>query len=189
MVLISIFNLPYFQLARYLNRTYWEKKQEEVRKSPTPSAPAPVSLAEPVPVSQPVESHAPVQPINIVEVHGALKLTNPEQNIFQFFSLTFSCRFLSSSIRTENRRRTTNSSWRLCRMPSPPSSTAWRATTCAAAASPTTALCSLSSSPSTTCTRSCWRFSTNSMRKDVSQLLLMLIFQIMYCIAYCETMC
>uniref|UniRef100_A0A672P920 Hepatocyte growth factor-regulated tyrosine kinase substrate n=1 Tax=Sinocyclocheilus grahami TaxID=75366 RepID=A0A672P920_SINGR len=55
------------ELARYLNRTYWEKKQEEVRKSPTPSAPAPVSLAEPVPISQPVESLAPVQPINIVE--------------------------------------------------------------------------------------------------------------------------
>ncbi|KAG1931344.1 hepatocyte growth factor-regulated tyrosine kinase substrate [Pimephales promelas] len=55
------------ELARYLNRTYWEKKQEEVRKSPTPSAPAPVSLAEPVPISQPVEIHAPVQPINIVE--------------------------------------------------------------------------------------------------------------------------
>ncbi|XP_016323046.1 hepatocyte growth factor-regulated tyrosine kinase substrate-like isoform X4 [Sinocyclocheilus anshuiensis] len=55
------------ELARYLNRTYWEKKQEEVRKSPTPSAPAPVSLAEPVPISQPVESHASVQPINIVE--------------------------------------------------------------------------------------------------------------------------
>uniref|UniRef100_A0A4W4G341 Hepatocyte growth factor-regulated tyrosine kinase substrate n=1 Tax=Electrophorus electricus TaxID=8005 RepID=A0A4W4G341_ELEEL len=55
------------ELARYLNRTYWEKKQEEVRKSPTPSAPAPVPLAEPLPISQPVESHAPVQPINIVE--------------------------------------------------------------------------------------------------------------------------
>ncbi|XP_055041769.1 hepatocyte growth factor-regulated tyrosine kinase substrate isoform X6 [Misgurnus anguillicaudatus] len=55
------------ELARYLNRTYWEKKQEEVRKSPTPSAPAPVALPEPVPVSQPVESHVPVQPINIVE--------------------------------------------------------------------------------------------------------------------------
>uniref|UniRef100_A0A673NII0 Hepatocyte growth factor-regulated tyrosine kinase substrate n=1 Tax=Sinocyclocheilus rhinocerous TaxID=307959 RepID=A0A673NII0_9TELE len=56
------------ELARYLNRTYWEKKQEEVRKSPTPSAPAPVSLAEPMPISQPVEILAPVQPINIVEV-------------------------------------------------------------------------------------------------------------------------
>ncbi|XP_051987998.1 hepatocyte growth factor-regulated tyrosine kinase substrate isoform X3 [Xyrauchen texanus] len=55
------------ELARYLNRTYWEKKQEEARKSPTPSAPAPVSLPEPVPISQPVESHTPVQPINIVE--------------------------------------------------------------------------------------------------------------------------
>uniref|UniRef100_A0A8C1YV10 Hepatocyte growth factor-regulated tyrosine kinase substrate n=1 Tax=Cyprinus carpio TaxID=7962 RepID=A0A8C1YV10_CYPCA len=44
------------ELARYLNRTYWEKKQEEVRKSPTPSAPAP-----PVPISQPVESLAPQQ--------------------------------------------------------------------------------------------------------------------------------
>ncbi|XP_062305473.1 hepatocyte growth factor-regulated tyrosine kinase substrate isoform X3 [Osmerus eperlanus] len=60
------------ELARYLNRTYWEKKQEEARKSPTPSAPAPVALAEPVPVSQPVESHVPVPvpvqpPINVVE--------------------------------------------------------------------------------------------------------------------------
>uniref|UniRef100_A0A6Q2XIS5 Hepatocyte growth factor-regulated tyrosine kinase substrate n=1 Tax=Esox lucius TaxID=8010 RepID=A0A6Q2XIS5_ESOLU len=51
------------ELARYLNRTYWEKKQEEARKSPTPSAPAPVQLAvEPLPVSQPqpVETHAPI---------------------------------------------------------------------------------------------------------------------------------
>ncbi|XP_053707344.1 hepatocyte growth factor-regulated tyrosine kinase substrate isoform X4 [Synchiropus splendidus] len=56
------------ELARYLNRTYWEKKQEEARKSPTPSAPAPVPLAESLPpISQPVESHAPVQPVNIVE--------------------------------------------------------------------------------------------------------------------------
>uniref|UniRef100_A0A673K3I9 Hepatocyte growth factor-regulated tyrosine kinase substrate n=1 Tax=Sinocyclocheilus rhinocerous TaxID=307959 RepID=A0A673K3I9_9TELE len=53
--------VPTESLARYLNRTYWEKKQEEVRKSPTPSAPAPVSLAEPVPISQPVESHASQQ--------------------------------------------------------------------------------------------------------------------------------
>ncbi|XP_018610035.2 hepatocyte growth factor-regulated tyrosine kinase substrate-like isoform X2 [Scleropages formosus] len=55
------------ELARYLNRTYWEKKQEEVCKSPTPSAPAPVSVAEPLPISQPVESHLPVQPVSIVE--------------------------------------------------------------------------------------------------------------------------
>uniref|UniRef100_A0A1A8FCX8 Hepatocyte growth factor-regulated tyrosine kinase substrate n=1 Tax=Nothobranchius korthausae TaxID=1143690 RepID=A0A1A8FCX8_9TELE len=56
------------ELARYLNRTYWEKKQEEARKSPTPSAPAPAPLAEPPQsVSQPVESHVPVQPVNIVE--------------------------------------------------------------------------------------------------------------------------
>ncbi|XP_066560246.1 hepatocyte growth factor-regulated tyrosine kinase substrate isoform X3 [Amia ocellicauda] len=53
------------ELARYLNRNYWEKKQEEVRKSPTPSAPVP--LAEPLPISQPVESHPPAQPINVVE--------------------------------------------------------------------------------------------------------------------------
>uniref|UniRef100_A0A672Z9D3 Hepatocyte growth factor-regulated tyrosine kinase substrate n=1 Tax=Sphaeramia orbicularis TaxID=375764 RepID=A0A672Z9D3_9TELE len=32
------------ELARYLNRTYWEKKQEEARKSPTPSAPAPTPI-------------------------------------------------------------------------------------------------------------------------------------------------
>uniref|UniRef100_A0A672IPH4 Hepatocyte growth factor-regulated tyrosine kinase substrate n=1 Tax=Salarias fasciatus TaxID=181472 RepID=A0A672IPH4_SALFA len=56
-------------LARYLNRTYWEKKQEEARKSPTPSAPAPVPMAEPLPaVAQPVESHVAVQPVSIVEV-------------------------------------------------------------------------------------------------------------------------
>uniref|UniRef100_A0A673K3Q3 Hepatocyte growth factor-regulated tyrosine kinase substrate n=1 Tax=Sinocyclocheilus rhinocerous TaxID=307959 RepID=A0A673K3Q3_9TELE len=68
-------------LARYLNRTYWEKKQEEVRKSPTPSAPAPVSLAEPVPISQPVESHASVQPINIVEQY---QNGESEENHVQF---------------------------------------------------------------------------------------------------------
>ncbi|XP_035262130.1 hepatocyte growth factor-regulated tyrosine kinase substrate-like isoform X3 [Anguilla anguilla] len=67
------------ELARYLNRTYWEKKQEEVRRSPTPSAPAPVPLAEPQPVSQireireisqisqPVESQAPAPPVSVVE--------------------------------------------------------------------------------------------------------------------------
>ncbi|XP_028311385.1 hepatocyte growth factor-regulated tyrosine kinase substrate isoform X2 [Gouania willdenowi] len=56
------------EFARYLNRTYWEKKQEEARKSPTPSAPAPVALAETLPpISQPIESHVPVQPVNIVE--------------------------------------------------------------------------------------------------------------------------
>uniref|UniRef100_A0A6Q2Z819 Hepatocyte growth factor-regulated tyrosine kinase substrate n=1 Tax=Esox lucius TaxID=8010 RepID=A0A6Q2Z819_ESOLU len=46
------------ELARYLNRTYWEKKQEEARKSPTPSAPAPVQLAvEPLPVINLVEQY------------------------------------------------------------------------------------------------------------------------------------
>ncbi|XP_015211765.1 hepatocyte growth factor-regulated tyrosine kinase substrate isoform X1 [Lepisosteus oculatus] len=53
------------ELARYLNRNYWEKKQEEVRKSPTPSAPVP--LTEPLPISQPVEVHPPPQPIGVVE--------------------------------------------------------------------------------------------------------------------------
>ncbi|XP_061086877.1 hepatocyte growth factor-regulated tyrosine kinase substrate-like isoform X3 [Conger conger] len=67
------------ELARYLNRSYWEKKQEEVRRSPTPSAPAPVPLAEPLPVSQitqPVESQAPAPapapttapPVSVVEL-------------------------------------------------------------------------------------------------------------------------
>ncbi|XP_034750325.1 hepatocyte growth factor-regulated tyrosine kinase substrate isoform X2 [Etheostoma cragini] len=64
------------ELARYLNRTYWEKKQEDARKSPTPSAPASVPSAESLPpISQPVESHVAVavpvsvsvQPVNIVE--------------------------------------------------------------------------------------------------------------------------
>uniref|UniRef100_A0A669PSJ6 Hepatocyte growth factor-regulated tyrosine kinase substrate n=1 Tax=Phasianus colchicus TaxID=9054 RepID=A0A669PSJ6_PHACC len=48
-------------LARYLNRNYWEKKQEEVRKSPTPSAP--LSLTEPV--AQPGEAHP--APLSVVE--------------------------------------------------------------------------------------------------------------------------
>ncbi|KAM8991806.1 hepatocyte growth factor-regulated tyrosine kinase substrate isoform 2-T2 [Ara ararauna] len=49
------------ELARYLNRNYWEKKQEEVRKSPTPSAP--LSLAEPA--AQPGEAHP--APLGVVE--------------------------------------------------------------------------------------------------------------------------
>ncbi|XP_008826739.1 hepatocyte growth factor-regulated tyrosine kinase substrate isoform X2 [Nannospalax galili] len=42
------------ELARYLNRNYWEKKQEEARKSPTPSAPVPLTE----PAAQPGEGHA-----------------------------------------------------------------------------------------------------------------------------------
>ncbi|XP_067914538.1 hepatocyte growth factor-regulated tyrosine kinase substrate isoform X3 [Heterodontus francisci] len=49
------------ELARYLNRNYWEKKQEEVRKSPTPSAP--VSVVESV--TQPIETHT--APVAVVE--------------------------------------------------------------------------------------------------------------------------
>ncbi|KAM9296773.1 hepatocyte growth factor-regulated tyrosine kinase substrate [Gastrophryne carolinensis] len=48
------------ELARYLNRNYWEKKQEEVRKSPTPSAP--------VPTSEPAVQVAEVPPVNMVSV-------------------------------------------------------------------------------------------------------------------------
>ncbi|XP_064126617.1 hepatocyte growth factor-regulated tyrosine kinase substrate isoform X5 [Loxodonta africana] len=49
------------ELARYLNRNYWEKKQEEARKSPTPSAPVP--LAEPA--ALPREGH--MTPVVTVE--------------------------------------------------------------------------------------------------------------------------
>ncbi|XP_059587888.1 hepatocyte growth factor-regulated tyrosine kinase substrate isoform X1 [Alligator mississippiensis] len=49
------------ELARYLNRNYWEKKQEEARKSPTPSAP--LSLTELS--SQPGEVHT--APLSLVE--------------------------------------------------------------------------------------------------------------------------
>ncbi|NXN16839.1 HGS kinase, partial [Indicator maculatus] len=56
------------ELARYLNRNYWEKKQEEVRKSPTPSAP--LSLTEPS--AQPGEAHP--APLSVVEVRGSLDL-------------------------------------------------------------------------------------------------------------------
>ncbi|NXP45968.1 HGS kinase, partial [Heliornis fulica] len=52
------------ELARYLNRNYWEKKQEEVRKSPTPSAP--LSLTEPA--TQPGEAHPAA--LGVVEVRG-----------------------------------------------------------------------------------------------------------------------
>ncbi|KAM5274381.1 hepatocyte growth factor-regulated tyrosine kinase substrate isoform 2-T2 [Ctenodactylus gundi] len=41
------------ELARYLNRNYWEKKQEEARRSPTPSAPT--ALAEAT--TQPGDGH------------------------------------------------------------------------------------------------------------------------------------
>ncbi|XP_062826828.1 hepatocyte growth factor-regulated tyrosine kinase substrate isoform X2 [Anolis carolinensis] len=49
------------ELARYLNRNYWEKKQEEVRKSPTPSAP--LSMGEPAAQSTEVQP----APLSIVE--------------------------------------------------------------------------------------------------------------------------
>ncbi|NXL38202.1 HGS kinase, partial [Glaucidium brasilianum] len=54
------------ELARYLNRNYWEKKQEEVRKSPTPSAP--LSLSEPA--AQPGDTHPTA--LGVVEVRGDL---------------------------------------------------------------------------------------------------------------------
>ena len=53
------------QLARYLNRNYWEKKQEEARKSPTPSAPVPLTE----PTAQPGEGHTILAN---VEVRGPL---------------------------------------------------------------------------------------------------------------------
>ncbi|XP_046531371.1 hepatocyte growth factor-regulated tyrosine kinase substrate isoform X2 [Equus quagga] len=49
------------ELARYLNRNYWEKKQEEARKSPTPSAPVPLTE----PAAQPGEGHT--APASMVE--------------------------------------------------------------------------------------------------------------------------
>ncbi|XP_067319936.1 hepatocyte growth factor-regulated tyrosine kinase substrate isoform X3 [Anolis sagrei] len=49
------------ELARYLNRNYWEKKQEEVRKSPTPSAP--LSMGEPAAQSTEVQP----APLSVVE--------------------------------------------------------------------------------------------------------------------------
>uniref|UniRef100_A0A2K6SA32 Hepatocyte growth factor-regulated tyrosine kinase substrate n=1 Tax=Saimiri boliviensis boliviensis TaxID=39432 RepID=A0A2K6SA32_SAIBB len=58
------------ELARYLNRNYWEKKQEEARRSPTPSAPVP--LAEPA--TQPGEGHA--APASVVE--NPLPETDPQ---------------------------------------------------------------------------------------------------------------
>ncbi|XP_069511364.1 hepatocyte growth factor-regulated tyrosine kinase substrate isoform X3 [Ambystoma mexicanum] len=54
------------ELARYLNRNYWEKKQEEVRKSPTPSAPAPIMITEPIALTGEVHV-TPVTVVNVVE--------------------------------------------------------------------------------------------------------------------------
>uniref|UniRef100_A0A8C5QTK7 Hepatocyte growth factor-regulated tyrosine kinase substrate n=1 Tax=Leptobrachium leishanense TaxID=445787 RepID=A0A8C5QTK7_9ANUR len=51
------------ELARYLNRNYWEKKQEEVQKSPTPSAP--------VPMAEPVSQSSEVAPVSMQFVLAA----------------------------------------------------------------------------------------------------------------------
>jgi len=114
-----------WQLARYLNRNYWEKKQEEVRKSPTPSAP--LSLTEPA--AQPGEAHA--APLGVVEVRGGLNLClaacGEERPAPSFSPATQLCGLAagsrhwgveaarlpcpsSSSTRTASLRRTTSSS-------------------------------------------------------------------------------
>ncbi|XP_053561959.1 hepatocyte growth factor-regulated tyrosine kinase substrate isoform X2 [Bombina bombina] len=64
------------ELARYLNRNYWEKKQEEVRKSPTPSAP--------VPVTEPVAQTGEVPTIGIVSVMEQYQNGESEENHEQF---------------------------------------------------------------------------------------------------------
>ncbi|KAM5135291.1 hepatocyte growth factor-regulated tyrosine kinase substrate isoform 3-T3 [Mantella aurantiaca] len=64
------------ELARYLNRNYWEKKQEEVRKSPTPSAP--------VPTSEPVVQVAEVPPVSMVSVMEQYQNGESEENHEQF---------------------------------------------------------------------------------------------------------
>uniref|UniRef100_A0A452UMW9 Hepatocyte growth factor-regulated tyrosine kinase substrate n=1 Tax=Ursus maritimus TaxID=29073 RepID=A0A452UMW9_URSMA len=46
------------ELARYLNRNYWERKQEEARRSPTPSAPTPLTETD----SQPIAPSSHVHP-------------------------------------------------------------------------------------------------------------------------------
>ncbi|XP_018409151.1 PREDICTED: hepatocyte growth factor-regulated tyrosine kinase substrate isoform X2 [Nanorana parkeri] len=64
------------ELARYLNRNYWEKKQEEVRKSPTPSAP--------VPTSEPAVQVAEVPPVSMVSVMEQYQNGESEENHEQF---------------------------------------------------------------------------------------------------------
>ncbi|XP_075702200.1 hepatocyte growth factor-regulated tyrosine kinase substrate isoform X1 [Rhinoderma darwinii] len=64
------------ELARYLNRNYWEKKQEEVRKSPTPSAP--------VPMSDPVVQVTEVPPVSMVSVMEQYQNGESEENHEQF---------------------------------------------------------------------------------------------------------
>ncbi|KAM4691246.1 hepatocyte growth factor-regulated tyrosine kinase substrate isoform 2-T2 [Rhinophrynus dorsalis] len=64
------------ELARYLNRNYWEKKQEEVRKSPTPSAP--------VPVTEPVAPVGDVPVVNMVSVMEQYQNGESEENHEQF---------------------------------------------------------------------------------------------------------
>ncbi|XP_043925659.1 hepatocyte growth factor-regulated tyrosine kinase substrate [Protopterus annectens] len=68
------------ELARYLNRNYWEKKQEEVRKSPTPSAPVPVAETVLQPVEQPQ-----LPPICIAEQQ--YQNGEPEENHEQFLKM------------------------------------------------------------------------------------------------------
>ncbi|XP_069785782.1 hepatocyte growth factor-regulated tyrosine kinase substrate isoform X2 [Narcine bancroftii] len=84
------------ELARYLNRNYWEKKQEEVRKSPTPSAP--VSVVETV--AQPADTHP--APVTVVEQY---QNGESEENHDQFLKalqnsvVTFVNRMKSNHVR------------------------------------------------------------------------------------------
>ncbi|CAH2291773.1 hepatocyte growth factor-regulated tyrosine kinase substrate isoform X2 [Pelobates cultripes] len=64
------------ELARYLNRNYWEKKQEEVRKSPTPSAP--------IPMAEPVVQASEVPPVSMVNVMEQYQNGESEENHEQF---------------------------------------------------------------------------------------------------------
>ncbi|XP_072259513.1 hepatocyte growth factor-regulated tyrosine kinase substrate isoform X2 [Pyxicephalus adspersus] len=85
------------ELARYLNRNYWEKNQEEVRKSPTPSAP--------VPTSEPAVQVAEVPPVNMVSVMEQYQNGESEENHEQFLKAlqnavtTFANRMKSNHMR------------------------------------------------------------------------------------------
>ena len=53
----------FFQLARYLNRPYWEQRQEESKTAVATAPSAPVGGPDPTPASAPPSQQVAAQPI------------------------------------------------------------------------------------------------------------------------------
>ena len=164
--LLEFLTLFVFQLAIYMNRSFWEKKQEEAaRPSPTPSAPAPVIDSG---------TDAQITAIKVAEVRNALFgssvsfAVHPIFDSFDHFVYPLdSSHCQCSATRTESPKRTMNNSCKRYVMRWPPSVTACAATTLVGAASPMTQPCSPSSRQLGTCNHSCCNSSMLLTRRDV----------------------